>query len=470
MAEEFFVPKLGQTVEEVTLLGWQVEDGARVEQGQTVMEVETDKAVFPVEANATGYIHLGPHKAGEVLPVLTVVAVIGKKDDKFGVTPLQEQGTTAGAAAAATTAPAASVAAGGQPVAATLSVTTQPEGRVFASPRARRLAADKDVDLRALAPTGGGGARVAERDVLAYLSRTPRATPVAQKMAAEAGVDLRQMVGTGPGGKVTREDVERAVKVTAAVVAPAAPTVPPPTPPAPPLPVAEILERVPLKGVRRTIAERMATSVRTTAAVTLTTEADATDLVRLRGQLKGESAQPAPSYNDLFAKLSAHALLDHPELNARFEGDSIVRSATVNIAIAVDTERGLLAPVVRDVQAKSLRQVAREAADLIERARAGRIHPEELRGGTFTITNLGMYEIDAFTPIINLPECAILGVGRIVAKQVVTDAGAGQVAIRHMVVLSLTFDHRLVDGAPAARLLQKIKRNVEKPYIWLAGA
>jgi pyruvate dehydrogenase E2 component (dihydrolipoamide acetyltransferase) len=248
--------------------------------------------------------------------------------------------------------------------------------------------------------------------------------------------------------------------------------------------------------VRRLIAERMAASAHTAAAVTLTTEADATELVRLRKQLKDDAvgaglapaqlapaqlapAQPVPSYNDLLAKLVAQALMEFPMVNARFEGDTIVQAATANIGVAVDTDRGLLAPVVRDAQAKSLRQIARESAMLIEKARSGRISVDELHGGTFTITNLGMFDIDAFTPIINLPECAILGVGRIVPKQVVvganpqwspdTDIETLRVAIRHMMFLSLTFDHRLVDGAPAARFLQRVKQYVEKPYLWLVG-
>jgi pyruvate dehydrogenase E2 component (dihydrolipoamide acetyltransferase) len=221
--------------------------------------------------------------------------------------------------------------------------------------------------------------------------------------------------------------------------------------------------------VRRIIAERMAASAHTTAPLTLTTEADATELVRLRQQLKEDGREPVPSYNDLLAKLVAQALMEHPMVNARFEGDAIVQAATANIGIAVDTDRGLLVPVLRDVQTKSVRQIARESASLIEKARSGRISPDDLHGGTFTITNLGMYEIDAFTPIINLPECAILGVGRIAAKQVVVDPEAERVAIRHMVFLSLTFDHRLVDGAPAARFLQRVKQYVERPSLWLVG-
>ena len=199
----------------------------------------------------------------------------------------------------------------------------------------------------------------------------------------------------------------------------------------------------------------------------MTTEADATEIWQLRETVKADGKQPVPSYTDILSRLVAVALTEHPALNARLEGDAIVQAATVNIGLAVDTERGLLVPVLRDVQAKSLPQIAVESADLIEKVRSGRVSAGELSGGTFTITNLGVYEVDAFTPLINLPECAVLGVGRITAKPVVVDAATERVAVRRMVFLSLTFDHRLVDGAPAARFLQRIKQFVEKPYLWI---
>jgi pyruvate dehydrogenase E2 component (dihydrolipoamide acetyltransferase) len=161
--------------------------------------------------------------------------------------------------------------------------------------------------------------------------------------------------------------------------------------------------------------------------------------------------------------------MDFPMLNARLDGEEIVQFSSAHIALAVDTERGLLAPILRDVQAKSLRQVARESSLLIEKARGGQISYEDLQGATFTITNLGMFEIDAFTPIIDLPQCAILGVGRILAKQVVMDFEKGVVALRQCATISLTFDHRLNDGAGAARFLQRIKRYIENPYLWLVG-
>jgi pyruvate dehydrogenase E2 component (dihydrolipoamide acetyltransferase) len=220
-----------------------------------------------------------------------------------------------------------------------------------------------------------------------------------------------------------------------------------------------------MSGLRRVIANRMAQSAQSAAAVTLTTEADATELARIRQDKKDDPyTDVAPSYNTLLVKLAAHALLEHPALNASLDGDTIVTWPHVNIGVAVDTERGLVVPVIRDITAKSVGELAEEMSELLPRAKAGKALPDELTGGTFTITNLGAYEIDAFTPIINPPECAVLGVGRLVDRYVVLD---GQPAIRTMMALSLTFDHRLVDGAPAARFLQRIKQLIERPYLWL---
>jgi pyruvate dehydrogenase E2 component (dihydrolipoamide acetyltransferase) len=225
--------------------------------------------------------------------------------------------------------------------------------------------------------------------------------------------------------------------------------------------------------VRSVVAKRMAESARTVAPVTLTTEADATELVRLRARTKDDYAEdeappaPVPTVTDLMVRIVALALADHPEMNASLTDDGIVRHAAAHVGIAVDTGRGLLVPVIRDAGRKSAGQIAAESAGLIERARTGTATPDELRGGTFTVTNLGMYEIDAFTPIVNLPECAILGVGRVVARPVVVDEATDEVAVRKMMALSLTFDHRVVDGAPAARFLRDVKRLVEHPFRWL---
>jgi pyruvate dehydrogenase E2 component (dihydrolipoamide acetyltransferase) len=321
---------------------------------------------------------------------------------------------------------------------------------------------------------------VAERDVLAYLASAPKVTPVAQRLAEEAGIDLRTISGTGPGGRITKEDVEKAVSARAPVGMPAVP--PTPTKVAPPsfqlpasspqLPAVEVVERVPLKGVRAIIADRMGTSVHTTARVTLMMEVDATEFMAARERIKakvGEEWGFAPGYNDLLALIVAKSLRNFPYMNARLAADAIEYLAHVNLGMAVDTDRGLLVPVIRDADRKSLREFGAEFRELVDRARKGKSLPDDLSGGSFTITNLGMFDIEAFTPIINLPEAAILGVGRIIPKWVYRPESPNAPVLRQMMALSLVFDHRVVDGAPAARFLQYIKGLVEEPYLLLAA-
>jgi pyruvate dehydrogenase E2 component (dihydrolipoamide acetyltransferase) len=495
MAEEIFIPKAGQTVEEVTLVRWLVEDGAQVAEGQELLEIETDKTNFMVESTAKGTVRIGPFQPGQVIPVLTVVAIVGRPDEKF-------PGAAAPAAAPAEAAPEAQAApAAGQEIAgagpaAPAQSAAEHQGRLFVSPRARKLAEAKGVDLRRVVPSGAEGQRVVEKDVVAYLAQMPKVTPLAQKMAAEAGIDVRDVKGTGDGGRVTREDVERAIAPAAAAVAapPApAPSAPapssapvaaaaPPAAPAAPTPVPaftasgetipDVLKRVPLTGVRKIIAERMGKSVHTTARVTLIMEMDATEFVGMRERLKAKVSEAwgfTPGYNDLLAKIVAQALRQHPYMNARLTEDAIEHAGHINMGMAVDTERGLLVPVIRDADLKSLRQFGAEFRQMVERARVGRSLPDDLAGGTFTITNLGMYDVDAFTPVINLPEAAILGVGRIAPKWVYRADSPNAPVLRQMWTLSLVFDHRMIDGAPAARFLQYIKNVVEEPYLLLAA-
>jgi len=337
-----------------------------------------------------------------------------------------------------------------------------------ASPRARRVAGELGVDWTAATGTGRSG-RIVERDVRALAERTSlaaraRVTPLARRLAAETNVDLAALETSRPGQRIARADVEVAARnghdqhdgreePTGAAE-----------------PVLATRLREPLSHIRRITAQRMAQSAHTTAPVTLTTDADATALVEVRARIKTALAGSdlrVPTYNDLLTRLVALTLLQHPWMNCSLEDDAIVRHEGAHVGLAVDTERGLFVPVIRDAHLKSIQQIATESARLVDAARAGRAGADDLRGGTFTISNLGMYEIDAFTPIINLPECAILGVGRIVARPVVVDEETEEVAVRRMMALSLTFDHRVVDGAPAARFLRQIKRWVEQPYAWL---
>jgi len=475
MPFEVVMPRLGWNMEKGSLGGWLKQDGNHVEMGEIIFTVEGDKATQEIEALESGILRIPSDSPppGLEVPVGTRLAYILKPGESLPT------GFVSEPAGPEVVTPAAKPAVPASTQLADEADQPAPSGyRNRISPRARRVAGELGVDWTALRGNGRSG-RIVERDVrqAAAAARTgltaepaaERISPLARRLAAELGVDVDRLAAELPGKRIERADVEAAARarITPAAVTPQEPSAPPAHAPTAPGQPAEVA--VPITAVRRTIAARMAASSQQTAAVTLTTEADATDLVKFRATLHhGGGLTPLPSYNDLLAKIVARALLQHPALNARLDGETIFQVATVNIGYAVDTDRGLLVPVVRDVQEKSLRQIAAESAALIERARAGQARVEELQGGTFTLTNLGPYEIDAFTPIINLPECAVLGVGRIVARQVVVDADASQVAIRHMVYLSLTFDHRLVDGAPAARFLQTVKRYIEHLPLWVA--
>ena len=464
MAIEIVMPRLGWTMEEGTLAEWLKQDGDPVEVGDIIFTVESDKALNEVEAFDAGILRIPPDSPsiGTIMPVGTLLAYLVQPGE---VAPFEMQPEPSrepkGIKAKVAMQPTA--------VAHLQQTTTDSTPRhprrrsgPTISPRARRIAIELGIDWPSLNGSGRTG-RIVERDVRAAAQepRTVeiRVSPVARQVAADLGVNLEELAAQMPGKRIERADVETAAASAAR-----------PTIVSQPVPATN--QVIPISSVRQVIAKRMTTSIQTTAPVTLTTEVDATELVRLRRQLKNDpmaASQPVPTYNDLLSKLAAQALIEHPALNARLEGEQLVISGSVHIGLAVDTERGLLVPVLRDVQTKSLRQIAQETTALIEQARVGKLSTFELSGGTFTISNLGMYDIDAFTPIINLPECAILGVGRIVPKQVVVDVDTEQMAIRQMMFLSLTFDHRLVDGAPAARFLQRIKQFIEQPYLWLVS-
>jgi pyruvate dehydrogenase E2 component (dihydrolipoamide acetyltransferase) len=264
----------------------------------------------------------------------------------------------------------------------------------------------------------------------------PAASPRARRVARELGVDWKDLKGSGRTGRIRESDVRAAS----------------PKPSTGPI--------TPLTPVRQLIAERMATGAQTTAPVTLTTRADATNLVHLREQFKASPDAIVPSYTDFILKLTALALRKHPLLNASWTQEGIRVWEGIHIGIAVDTEAGLLVPVLRDVPALGLRQIAAVCRELSEQARARRLKPEQMQGGTFTVTNLGIHGIDAFTPILNLPQCAILGVGRIRREPAVHNE---QIVPRDVLTLSLTFDHRVVDGAPASRFLNTLRQSIEQP-------
>ena len=414
MAFAIIVPRLGWEMEEAVFVEWLKTDGDSVKEGEPLFVLESDKAVQEVEAIDSGILRISPNgpNQDDIVPVGTLLGYL--------VEPGEE-------------------------------VSFEPQG-----------AAVPDVHRAPLSSAGSSSVRSAASPEIPHptspsMAGAPTISPRAARLAAELGVDWTPLKGSGKSGRIREQDIRAAVSQRGAdAVAPPETAMTPGDMGAPDL-------VSPLGPVRRRIAERMTTSAHTTAPVTLTTTADATNLVKLRARLKATPAaqnETVPSYTDMIAKLTATILCDHPMLNARWGQDKIIQPDDVHIGIAVDTEAGLLVPVIRDAASLSLGQLAARSCDLIERARSRRLSPEEMQGGTFTITNLGSYGVEAFTPIINLPECAILGLGRIRREPAVV---GDRIEVRDMMVLSLTFDHRVVDGGPAARFLDAVRHGIEQP-------
>ena len=456
MAYEVTMPRLGWTMEVGIFGEWLKQDGDDVQPGDLLFTVEGDKATQEVEVFEGGILRLPPNApaSGDVIPVGALLAYIVQAGES-----LPEQSANRAEPAARGEELGTP---GEQPPIPQATSPRLPEtegrDRPRISPRARRVAGELSVDWTVLAGSGSTG-RIIERDVRAAAEVRQEeplvdASPIARRVAAEAGIDLEALAASKGGGRIQREDVEVAIAARGEPAAAGEAATP---------------EILPHTRIRQITAQRMAESAHTTAPVTLTTEADATELVGLRQQLKESYARrglAVPSLNDIYLKLTAAALQDHPAINASWSDKGLLQHRDIHIAFAVDTEEGLLAPVLRDVSGKSLRQIAEESKRLIEGARQQRLGREAMQGGTFTITNLGMYGIDAFTPIINLPQAAILGIGRIVCKPAVHN---GEVAARQMVALSLTFDHRVVDGGPAARFLNTVREYVTEPILWLTA-
>jgi len=464
---QIIMPKLGLTMTHGTITEWLKAPGDAVKAEEALCAYETEKVTLELSAPEDGVLIEILASAGTTVPAGAAVCEFVTKDRE------QEMGIRSQATRVR-----------GQPVAgdpqlpastpAERAVQPPASGPLNATPKARVLARELGVDLTGVAGSGPDG-RVQARDVeVAHAAVQPapiKATPLARRIAAAEGIDLRAITATGPEGMVTREDVEQAVReqgaggrsqgsastpVSQPVQLPAASFQ---------LPASSKQQLIPHSALRRTIAERMSQSAFTAPHVTLMTEAEATNLVSARAQLNQEvPAADKISYNTLLTALTARALREHPNVNAHWEADGSRLLAEINIALAIDTGRGLMTPVLREVDKLNLPAIQRGYGELAVRALAGKSLPDDFAGGTFTITNLGGLDVDGFTPIINPPQAAILGVGRIVDKPVARD---GAVVIRPMVTLSLSFDHRIVDGAPAAKFLQRIKQLIERPMALL---
>ena len=440
MAIRVFMPKAGMAMEEGIVLTWFKKVGDQVEEGEPLLEIETDKVNMELESPGSGVLLAILQDEGSVVEVTKTIGWLGQPGEEI---PREDTGThvyvTVGPGESGSVQTAVSI--------NRESAAPQIQGRKpRATPAARRLAAEKGLNLAGITPSGASG-EIKLRDVLGLAALS--ATPLAKKMAADLGMDLSLLRGSGLGGKITEQDIlsasrsaplQRSTGLTEQTALP---------------------RRIPLKGMRKRIAERMLQSHQEAPAVTLDVEADVTELLEYRKNLNARQNLKI-SFTDLLLKITAMALTAFPPINACLDGEEIVYHEVVNLGVAVALDNGLVVPVIRRAEKLSLAEIAQKADDLAVRARNGRLVPDDLGGGTFTVSNLGAYGIVSFTPILNPPEAGILGVCAV--RDVVKPKGDSFEA-RKVMGLSLTFDHRVVDGAQGAIFLQKVVGLLENPHL-----
>ena len=395
MATTVIMPKLGLTMTEGTIEKWLKQEGDRVEKGELLVEIITEKINFQYEAPASGILRKIFHHEGEVVPVATPIAIIAEESEVI-------------------------------PEVETIKPEVPPEV-------IKPIAVQKEME------------KPPERIFV---------SPIAKKIAHEKGIDLSSLKGSGPMGRIVKIDVLRAAeRVVGKETAPIAPS--------------PYGKTIPLKGIRRIIAKRMTESFQNIPHIYLSLEIDMTACLALREQLMEEIEKRAKvrlTLTDILVKVAASALKDHPIINSRIEGDQICLLEEINIGVAIALQDGLIVPVIRNADRKSLAEIATTLRDLTQKAREEKLSLEDVGGGTFTLSNMGMLGIDKFNAIINPPECSILGVGRTVEKPVVQ---GGEIKIKPMAWLSLSSDHRIVDGATAALFLNHIKKLLENPTLLL---
>jgi pyruvate dehydrogenase E2 component (dihydrolipoyllysine-residue acetyltransferase) len=408
VASEVILPRLGQGMESGTIVRWLVSEGDKVEKGQPLYELDTDKVTQEVEADAGGVLLKIVVPEGEV-PVGTAVGYVGEAGEDV-------------------------------PAVSDVSETASPEPEQAAQPAPQPAQENgrPSEPVQTASPEPQAGGRI-------------KASPLARRIARERGIDLASLSGTGPEGRIVAEDVERAqVGARPAPKAPAA------------VPSGEV-ERVELTSLRKTVAKRM-TEAWAAPAFQISMSADMSRAQELRAALVERYPDERPTVTDLLTKLAASALMRHREMNALFAGDAIELHPSANIGIAVATDRGLLVPVIPGCETKTVAEIAAARADIVGRAREGKLQAADLEGGTFTISNLGMFGVEQFVAVLNPPQAAILAVGAIEERAVVVD---GVVVPRPMMTLTLTCDHRTIDGATAADFLRTLKAFVEDPGLSL---
>jgi pyruvate dehydrogenase E2 component (dihydrolipoamide acetyltransferase) len=402
VSSQVTLPRLGQGMESGTIVRWLKNEGDQVEQGEPLYELDTEKVTQEVEADSSGTLLKILAGEGEEIEVGKAIAVIGEPGEDV---PDEEP---------------------------------EPAAEEASAPEAEQEATEERAPEPAAALRSENGGRV-------------KASPLARRIARERGIDLSSLQGTGPEGRIVAEDVERAEKTA-------------PEPVSAPAPAGEV-EVVPLTGMRKTIARRM-TEAWAAPAFQITMTADMAAAIRLREGLvaRMQEGEAKPTYSDILTKVCAVALMRHRAVNALFAGDEVQLIPTANVGIAVAVPGGLLVPVLRSCETKTIPQLANERADLVARTRDGKLRQEDLEGGTFTISNLGMYGVERFVAVLNPPQAAILAVGAIEERAVVRE---GEVVARPVLEMTLTCDHRTVDGATASDFLRTVKQFLEDPGLAL---
>jgi len=436
MAGSIIMPKTGMAMEEGTILQWLKKEGDPVEKGEPIVEVETDKTTMEVESDFEGTVLKILRDEGEVVPVTQVIAWVGKPGEAVPEAEPAAAPQAAAPQASAEQAPAEETAA------AVLSTAPAAEGRIKATPAAKRIAGEKGISLSQVSPSGRSG-EIRARDVEQI--KEVRATPVARYLAEKEGIDLTTVSGSGVDGKVFSRDLL--------------------SQPSGSMHRGEVVEdtRVKLTKIQQITGQRMLRSHQEIPTVTINTDADVTSMLDVRAQMNGKLEHHF-TINDFVLKAAVRALEENPRVNSVLDGDELIYRGEINLGVAVATPRGLLVPVIRRAGGMSLTQLSSAAAGLAASGREGKLNSDDLAGGTFTVSNVGMFGITSFSPIINQPEAAILGVCAVADRIALAN---GEPAVKKIMGLSLTFDHRIVDGAEACRFLQAIREFLEEPYTML---
>ena len=457
------MPKQGLMMTEGTIIKWLVKEGEQVTAGKPLFEMETDKLTITMDAEVSGTMLKIIHPEGDVVPITEPIAIVGEAGTDVS-------GFAGGAApTAAPSAPVPAAVPTTTPAAPAAVPARDPNAKIWASPRARLHAEENGVDL-AYVPATGPDDYIIDRDVMGYIANKPAVTPLAANIAKAQGIDLSGVTGTGANGKITTADLPGAAPAAAAApvaassAAPAADAAPAAVE-APAGQLSRGTHTEKMSGMRKAISKNMLASKSTNAQTNHRMVVDMTAAIALRKQYKDLGIKI--SYNDIIVRACAKALQDMPIVNASVDGNNIVYHDYVNVGTAVSVPGGLIVPVIKDADIIGLSGIAAKSAELIEKARDGKLTDSDYHGGTFTVSSLGMFDLDDFVAIINPPESAILAVGKIAKTPVVVtnDEGEDEIVIKSMCALCLSYDHRIIDGAEAAKFLQKVKSYLQNPVL-----